>query len=681
MKIIKTFCILVFLVLAPVLPLLAQDSTARPKVAVVLSGGGAKGMAHVGVMKVIERAGIPVDIITGTSMGSIIGGIYACGWNATALDTTIRKQDWTFLLSDKADYYSQDILKRKKQNTYLLSKSFSARSKNIAEAGGIIQGKNLSRLFATLTAGYNDSIDFNALPIPFVCVATNIIDNTEYDFHSGVLADAMRASMSIPAVFSPVRHGDMVLVDGGLRNNYPADIARNMGATYIIGSTVQGPPKTADDLVNGGSVLAQIVDVNCKNKYDENIAITDIPIRVNTEGYSAASFTPAAIDTLIRRGEEEAMKHWDELMALKRQLGLSADYQPRLRSPRAEALLPPNYTETQTDRRPKHDIVQGSLGVRFDTEEMVALQLNGVYSSAAKPFDIEATIRLGRHIMTSAVATWQPRRFVDMALGYTFRHNSLNIYERGHNNYSITYNHHQAALSLLNIDIKNLVMDLSARCDYYNYHKVLVSSRLSRDAFSPEDDAYISYHANLHYNSEDDWNFPTRGAKFQAEYAYFTDNFTQYKGNAGFSELSASWQMAFRLNRHLTLQPQLYGRMLFGTDIPAIRQNVIGGLWFGHYLEQQMPFAGVHHVETTDNHFVGCQIKLQEQLTTNNFIIIKFAAAQQARKPRHLLDRRTMLGAQLAYYYRTILGPVGASLSYSNKTREADFFVNLGFEF
>ena len=273
-------------------------SVVRPRVAVVLSGGGAKGMAHIGVLKVIEKAGIPIDIVTGTSMGSLVGGLYSVGWNATQLDSLVRHQNWSFLLSDKTDYYSEDLFGRRKQDTYFLSKTLTAGKRKLSEAGGLIMGKNLRTLFDHLTVGYNDSIGFNRLPIPFSCVATNIVDNSEYDFHSGVLAEAMRSSMSIPLAFTPIRKGDMVLVDGGLRNNYPADIAREMGAGYIIGATVQGPPKTADDLTSGSGVLGQIIDVNCKNKYDANLSITDIAIRVNTAGYNAASFTRAAVDTL-----------------------------------------------------------------------------------------------------------------------------------------------------------------------------------------------------------------------------------------------------------------------------------------------------------------------------------------------------------------------------------------------
>ena len=312
---------------------LSGFSQERKKVAVVLSGGGAKGMAHIGALKVIEKAGIPIDIVTGTSMGSIIGGLYSIGYNSHVLDSVVRVQDWSYVITDKENLSLQSLDDRRKQNTYFYSLGMTIGKRNQND-GGIIKGKNLAELFQKLCAGYTDSLDFSKdLPIPFACVATNIIDNSEVDFHSGCLPQAMRASMAIPAAFSPVRVGDMVLVDGGLRNNYPADIAREMGADIIIGVTVQGDPKMANDMVRTMSILSQIIDVNCKNKYDENLTITDVPIRVNTTGYGAASFSANAIDTLIRRGEEEAMKHWDELIALKKRIGIDDSFKPRLLSP------------------------------------------------------------------------------------------------------------------------------------------------------------------------------------------------------------------------------------------------------------------------------------------------------------------------------------------------------------
>ena len=271
-------------------------------------------MAHIGVLKVLEKAGIPVDIITGTSMGSIIGGLYAIGYNAHSLDSMVRVQDWSYVITDKEDLRRQSLNDLKKQNTYFFTTGMTIGRRD-PHAGGFIKGKNLAELFQQLCAGYTDSLNFTRdLRIPFACVATDIIGNTEVVFHSGRLPQAMRASMAIPAAFSPVRIADKVLVDGGLKNNYPADIARQMGADIIIGVTVQGPPKVAEDMGGAMSIISQIVDVNCKNKYDENLSITDLHLQVDTKGYGSASFSQNAIDTLIRRGEELAMRHWDDII-------------------------------------------------------------------------------------------------------------------------------------------------------------------------------------------------------------------------------------------------------------------------------------------------------------------------------------------------------------------------------
>ncbi len=654
----------------------------RKKVAVVLSGGGAKGMAHIGILKVLERAGIPIDIVTGTSMGSIVGGLYAIGWNANRLDTLARGQNWGFLLSDRDSYYSQNLLDRKRQNTYFITRQKSIGKKDISETGGLINGKNLTRLFKQLTAGYNDSVNFKNLPIPFACAATNIVDNTEYDFHSGILAEAMRASMAIPAAFTPIRKGNMILVDGGLRNNYPADVAREMGADYIIGASVQTPTKSADELTNGAAIIGQIIDVNCKNKYDDNIAITDIPICVNTTGYGAASFSNAAIDTLIHRGEEAAMKHWDEIIALKNKLGLPENYKPQILQPN------PNATDSlistgsnYLNDRPSKNMIQGSVGLRFDNEDMVAMQLNGIYCMSRKPFNIEATLRLGKRIMGKVNTTWTFSKHYMLDFDYTYKYNDIDLYERGSRDYNVTYNHHKIGLTLTGLQIKNMSFDVNARWDYYNYHQVLISRNISGSDISGDDAHYFSYHAKLHYNSENDWNFPSRGARFLTEYAYYTDDFTRYKDKTGFSDLHATWRISLPVSNIITIQPMLYGRLLFGSDIPYIYKNVIGGTWFGHYFEQQMPFAGIHNVEMTGNQFVAAQIRGQLQLTTNNFVICQFASAQQADKLKDIMKGRTILGYQLGYYYRTIFGPIGATVNYNSKQEEASLFINFGFEF
>ena len=283
-----------WLLLLPLL-LMAQE---RPKVAVVLSGGGAKGTAHIGALKVIEKAGIPIDYVVGTSMGAIVGGLYAIGYTPEQLDSMVNAQNWKFVLSDAPN--PKDVLldDRLRSERYVLSIPFTLKSADISDAG-IIKGKNIAQLFSVLTEGYQDSVNFSRLPIPFACVSENLVDGSEVVFHRGVLATAMRSSMSIPGVFAPVNLNGRVLVDGGMVNNYPVDVALQMGADIIIGVDVQSPLLDAGQLKSVKDIFGQIINLQGEKKYQENLRKTDLHIKVDVSGYSAASFTKEAIDTLI----------------------------------------------------------------------------------------------------------------------------------------------------------------------------------------------------------------------------------------------------------------------------------------------------------------------------------------------------------------------------------------------
>ena len=728
----------------------AQQESERKKVAVVLSGGGAKGMGHIGVLKVLEKAGIPIDIITGTSMGSIIGGLYAIGYNANALDSMVRVQDWGYVISDREDLRNQSISDRQKQNTYLFTTGLTIGKRDM-NAGGFIKGKNLAELFQQLCTGYTDSLDFtNDLPIPFSCVATNIIDNSEVDFHSGRLAQAMRASMAIPAAFSPVRIGDMVLVDGGLRNNYPADIAREMGADIIIGVTVQGVPKVAEDMNGTMSIISQIVDVNCKNKVDDNLSITDLHLQVNTKGYGSASFSAAAIDTLIRRGEEEAMSHWDDIIALKKRIGIDESFRPNILQPlRPQVLtekrhvtgysfenMPPQaenfirqkfhlqkmdsidarleqelttcmrvdlfYQTAECHLVPDGDGVrvvlsagnrksaQLHVGARYDIEEYAALQIGlDIPLNTGVPINTDITVRLGKRLKTRAELTIHPRSFTRPTLSYEFRRNDVDVYSEGERDYNIRYNQMQAEFTPFNYDLRHFNVQMGLRWDYMHYRSTLGSG--TSDHLSLKNEHFISYRARLNYNSEDNWYFPTRGTRFKAEYAYLTNNFAKLNVRAedgtvvdkknGMSDVNANWRTSITFGERFTLQPMIYGRLLFGSIVPPAFGNTIGGDWFGHYIEQQMPFAGVGNMEYVDHQFVAAQLQAQQRIGGSNYVLLRATVAQQSDVVRNLLDNKTLIGGQLAYYYNTMLGPVGTTLGYSNRTKSPYFFLNIGYYF
>ena len=200
----------------------ARDSSAA-KVAVVLSGGGAKGMAHIGVLRVLERAGIPIDIITGTSMGALIGGLYSIGYNAHELDSIVRSQDWMFLFSDQINRTHRSYAAKEKNDAFLLSIPFN-NTTDLTKRGGIMKGQSIFNKFSDLTIGYHQLSSFNQLPIPFSCVATDLVTGREVIMDKGSLPLAMRASMSVPGFFEPVREDSMILVDGGILNNFPVNI-------------------------------------------------------------------------------------------------------------------------------------------------------------------------------------------------------------------------------------------------------------------------------------------------------------------------------------------------------------------------------------------------------------------------------------------------------------------------
>ena len=748
------------------------DSTAvnRKKVGIVLSGGGAKGMAHIGVLKVLEKAGIPIDIITGTSIGSIVGGLHAIGYNAHALDSIVRAQDWSYVITDKENLRNQSLNDRKKQNTYLFSTSIST-NKRDPNAGGLIKGKNLAELFQQLCVGYTDSLDFSRdLLIPFACVATNIMDNSEVVFHSGRLPQAMRASMAIPAAFSPVRIGDMVLVDGGLKNNYPVDVARAMGADIVIGITLSGKPKTSEDVTGTMSIVGQIIDVNCVNKYDENIAISDLHMNVDPHQYSTASFSATAIDSLIRYGEEEAMAHWDEIIALKKRIGIDENYRPKIYQPLRPHVLTEKHrilgytfeNMTEQDERflrqkfglNKRDSIDAKLeqelttsmridlfyqtaecslipekisrpsvrsrrddlekewgeadgvrvvltagsrkavqlygGVRYDMEEYAAIQLGlEIPLKTAIPVNTDITLRLGKRLMVGGEIMVHPRSFTRPTLRYTFRRNDIDIYTEGDLDYNIRYNHGQLEFMPINFDLRHFNLKMGLRWDYIHYRDKLGSEDAMMVVL--ENEHFYSYRARLNYNSENDWCFPTRGARFNAEYAYVTNNFSKLNvldidGNVidkkpGMSEIKADWRMSFTFGNRFTIQPMLYGRLLFGAIIPAVFGNTIGGEWFGHFVEQQMPFAGVGNMEYIGNQFVAAQLQAQERFGSNSYVLLRVVAAQQAPELSNLMKLRTLIGTQIAYYYKTIIGPVGASLGYYHRSKKPYFYINLGYEF
>ena len=306
----------------------------RLKVGVVLGGGGAKGAAHIGALKYLEELDIPIDYVAGTSMGSIIGGLYALGYTPDQLTQLIGSMNWSEYIGNKIDRSSMSKEMRQSNSSLVFRIPFSLKSLFDSNSktslisqlpSAYVNNSSLINLFSDLCIGYQEEMNFNDLPIPFACVATDMVSGNEVVLRKGSVPTAMRASMAIPGVFSPVQMGDMVLVDGGLVNNFPADVLRDMGADIIIGIEITtNKDITAEDLQSLPQVFGRLVTNTTSGKREANRKLCNIYIVPDVSGYGMLSFTPEAIDTLVQRGYNKASEFQEQLLRVKRAVEESA---------------------------------------------------------------------------------------------------------------------------------------------------------------------------------------------------------------------------------------------------------------------------------------------------------------------------------------------------------------------
>lgn len=716
-------------------PIYAQE---RMKVGVVLSGGGAKGAAHIGVLKAIEEAGIPIDYIAGTSMGAVIGGLYAIGYSPAQLDSIIKGQDWTFLLSDDPHRNKQTLKERNFSEKYLLSVPLIKTDQ--PEVSGLIRGENLNNLLSRLTINYHDSIDYNLLPIPFACVATNIVDGKEIVFHNGVPAVSIRASMSIPGVFTPIKKDGMILVDGGLVNNYPVDVARDMGADIIIGSTVQNGLLDTDSITNIVDILSQLVNISTRAKFDDNIKDSDLHFEVDTRGFSTMDFRPDVIDSMIHRGRNTVHNQWEELMAIKKKINIPADYSPKpIPEPvvfTSQSIVPINKFTFQNASR--HEIkaiihkcrlkenaelkiaqIESAvrilqdefnypeayysltatkdrynltfhaeqknqsnlyLGLRFDSEELISAVAGGeLILKTNLPSSVTFTGKLGKQYLARPGYTIEPflNRIVNIA--YEYRYNDIDVYSNGKKLYNPVFRQHTGEIGFTNMAIRNLSFGVRMKMEYYKYSDILANENVVVPEF--HSDTYFNYIFNIQYNSQDRGYYPTRGVNTNAAYTLYTDNFTHYKGGSPISAVNAYWEIACSPTKHFTIIPSLYGRILWGHDIPFVLGNVIGGDYFGKYLSQQLPFAGIGYTQEMDKTIVIAGLKLTERIKGQQYITFWGNAALSNNRIEKLGSGKFVYGMALKYGYVTKFGPIEASLGYSGNSKKVDLYVNLGYYF
>jgi len=321
----------------------------RPTVGLVLGGGGARGLAHLGVIKYLEELDIPVDVITGTSMGGLVAGLYAMGYKHDQLDSLVRAIEWPVMMSDNIPNNNISYKLREYRDRFIIRIPFHYDDEDLKErfrrqrvvdrlgreAGhgstdmlkeavtkmgigmpdGYLFGLNVRNMLSSVSVGYQDSLDFSELPIPYACVATDMYTMTPKYWTSGSLTDAMRSTMAIPFYFRAVRTEGAVLLDGGMRNNFPVDLAKQMGADIIIGSEMS-VPRQLDELNSPVDLLFQTITLLAREAYGPAREMLDFEVNHELKGYNMLSFDDESVDDIINQGYQNALANKENFEAV-----------------------------------------------------------------------------------------------------------------------------------------------------------------------------------------------------------------------------------------------------------------------------------------------------------------------------------------------------------------------------
>jgi NTE family protein len=330
----------------------------RLKIGVALEGGGALGLAHIGVLQWFEEQHIPVDYIAGTSMGGLVGGFYATGMSPEEMKKLIEGVNWDEMLRDRTPYRDLSFRRKQDQRAYPNSLVLGLR-KGLYLPAGLNAGHQIGLLIDRETLPYFGLPSFDALPVPFRCVATDLVSGKEFVFKDGSLAEALRATMSIPGAFTPVHDGQRVYVDGGLVNNLPTNVVREMGADIVIAVHLERQPVEAKNIQSLLSVLEQSVRAVVSESEVRGLANADAIVSVQLGNFGMRDFTK---NQPIMQAGYEAAKNKSKLLERFALDGTEWNEYVRQRDSRKQTLTPvPEFIQVQGTSAPAQEDIRRYL--------------------------------------------------------------------------------------------------------------------------------------------------------------------------------------------------------------------------------------------------------------------------------------------------------------------------------
>lgn len=725
MKRIVTFTVLVLLgVVAVAQPL------QRPKVAVVLSGGGAKGFAHIGVLKVLEQEGIPIDIIVGTSMGSIVGGLYSIGYTADEIGNMSLTEDWTRLLSDYVPRKQLDWYSKEEQQRYVLSMPFS--EKDMPDfPNGLVNGQNVLNLFCGLAANVPEQADFTKFPIAFSCISADLSTGQQVILNSGFLPTAIFSSMAIPGVFTPSHHNGHILVDGGIVDNFPTDVAKQMGADIIIGVDLRSDLLPGDKVKTINDLTNQLISFYTVKRDSVNKSYCDVIIRPNIDGYNASSFNTRAVDTLIRRGMESVTPVLADIRALKSKYNLesksiSREYvnenswkivdvsiNGKYSMPKERLLdilnldVPGTYSYQDIKRHINNVYGMGvfkrvyfnlegdglgktlnlnvdedrswvmNVGMRVNTRSVVSIVLNATRKDYTKNIDLLSfTADMSTNPKFSFLAEFGKKKLPKLVGMVEGAYRDLNVHIT--KDYSYPANIYWGAVKLYSYQriFKYSTLGVGAKQEYIlgKLYNIIGDSSLSLSTSKKLTTHFYGFYS---FDNLNDYYFPTKGAEVYSEVSLAQDlNFENIN-----PIVFIKFRQAVRVGGQVTMQLGAYGRSLFRETTPVYLGNFVAAQDYELSFNYHLPFYGLPSLWATQRTTVIGSLGLQVRFIHNHYIALNANGLLQNDELRSLSKYNSILGGGITYSYKSAVGPIELTVGYSDKYRKPVLSANAGFWF
>ena len=747
----------------------------RPVVALVLSGGGAKGAAMIGALKYMEQYELPIDMVIGTSVGGLLGGFYALGYSPDYLTELIRGMDWELALSDKVD--SRFIPRRRQEYNEKFALSFpfyyrrdsdfdnaldhiadfsegklSVSSSAVENAtnlvadnlrrslpSGLAYGQNVNQVISSRTVGYSDSTDFFSFPIPFACVSTDLVSGKAKVWHSGNINLAMRATMSIPALFVPARQGNLVMLDGGMRNNFPVDIAKDLGADIVIGIdlSTDDPDMNAEKVSNLADVVMRAIDMFSNDSYERSIAALDLHIKPDLTGYNMLSFSSDAVEFMLLRGYRAAEDLSAKLDSLRRIIGperfainertavdvwdrsvlidsieiagvgeKDAEYIRSRLYIKDSSFVNARVLEDEVARifgggsfdfvnyeilrkeepyklkihGQKGPVHRFGVGFRLDSEEIIAALLNlGLNTNSLQGSSLDLTARISANPYAGLHFRYVPSKGPTFNAKALVRLTDRNSVIYGENYFNVSFYDIKEELSLTDVRFLDGEFSTGIYSDYHKIRRILGTTVIGDYDPASEPRSYQGAFAGLRMNNLNSSYFPEYGVNMGLR-ADVVSSLISNGGESTFGILDADFLAPLSQGRFAAI-PKARLRFLLGDDIPLFYANLMGGDIAGRYAEQQIPFVGINNACFRRNYLGIGGLDLRYRVGNNSYVTLSGNASYDFFNFRQIRYGELNWGLGGSYAYNTIVGPIKFMLHYSSVTGGLGAYLSVGFNF